>query len=78
LKTQLEEEKKIEEVMKIHMMKKEENCENLEEEVSSLRVEVDKLNKNLKRSQVLECILSCQISPFNKAGLGYIGDTSYK
>jgi hypothetical protein len=31
-------------------MKKEEDCENLGEEVVSLRVEVDKLNKNLKSS----------------------------
>jgi hypothetical protein len=64
--------------MKIQMMKKEEDCENLEEEVVSLRVEVDKLNKNLKSSQVLEDILSYQRSPFNKSGLGYIGETSCK
>jgi hypothetical protein len=53
LKTQLEEAKRTKEVMKIQMIKKEEYCEKLEEEVVTLRVEVDKLNKNLKSSQVL-------------------------
>jgi hypothetical protein len=43
--------------MKIQMIKKEEYCEKLEEEVVTLRVEVDKLNKNLKSSQVLEDII---------------------
>ena len=52
-------------------MKKEEECGKVNEEVVSLRVEVDKLNKNLKRSQVLDDILSCQISPCDKKGLGY-------
>jgi hypothetical protein len=78
LKTQLEEAKRMEEVMKIQMMKKEEDCEKLEEEVVTLRVEVDKLNKNLKSSQVLEDIISCQRSPFNKTGLGYTGEASCK
>jgi len=35
------------------MMKKEEDSENLEEEVVTLRVEVYNINKNLKISQVL-------------------------
>jgi hypothetical protein len=60
------------------MMKKEEDCEKLEEEVITLRVEVDKLNKNLKSSQVLEDILSCQRSLSDKAGFGYIGEASCK
>jgi hypothetical protein len=40
LKTQLEEAKRKEEVMKIQMMKKEEDCEKLEEEVVTLRIKV--------------------------------------
>jgi hypothetical protein len=48
LKTQLEEEKRMEEVMKIQMMKKEEYCKKLEEEVVTLRVEVVKLGKNVE------------------------------
>jgi len=53
--------KKFEEVMKIHMKKKE-DCNRLEEEVVSLRVEVDKINKNLNSSLVLD-----------KMCLGYTG-----
>jgi hypothetical protein len=43
-----------------------------------LRVEVDKINKNLKSSQVLEDILNCQRSPFDKEGFGYIDEASCK
>jgi hypothetical protein len=78
LKILLEEEKRTREVMKIQMAKKEEDCENLGEEVISLRVEVDNLNKNLKSYQVLEDIFSCQRSPFDKTCLGYIGEASCK
>jgi hypothetical protein len=46
------------------MTKKENECENLEEEVVSLRVEVNNLNKNLKSSQVLENIPNSQ-RPYN-------------
>jgi hypothetical protein len=53
------------------MIKKEKECEKLENEIMTLRVEVNKLNKNLKSSQVLENILDNQ-SPYNeKFGLGY-------
>jgi hypothetical protein len=65
LKIQLEEVKRKEEVMKMQMMKKEEECEKLEEEVISLRVKVDKLKKKLNNSPVLD-----------RAGFGYIGETS--
>ena len=34
--------------MKIHMMKKEEDCEKLEEEVVTLRVKVVKIKKNIE------------------------------
>jgi len=60
------------------MMKKQYYCEKLVEDVVTSRVEVVNLNKNLKNSQVLEDILSCQTSPFNKEGLGYIGEASWK
>jgi hypothetical protein len=40
LKTQLEEAKRMEEVMNIQMMKKEEYCDKLEEEVVTLRVKL--------------------------------------
>jgi hypothetical protein len=70
LKNQIKEEKIIEEVMNIHMINKKEGCEKFEEEFVTLRVEVDKINKNLKSSQVIEDIIYCQRSPFNKIGLG--------
>jgi hypothetical protein len=51
LNTQLVEAKRKEEVMKIHMMKKEEECEKVEEEVVTLRVKVFKLNKNIEERE---------------------------
>jgi hypothetical protein len=48
LKTQLEEAKRMEEVMKIQMMRKEQYCEKLKEEFVTLRVEVFKLIKNIQ------------------------------
>jgi hypothetical protein len=47
-KTQLEEVNRIKEVMKIQVMRKEEYCEKLEEEVVTLRVKVVKLSKNIE------------------------------
>jgi hypothetical protein len=51
LKIQLEEAKRTEEVMKSQMMKKEEEVENIEEEVVTLRVKVIKLRRTLKRQK---------------------------
>jgi hypothetical protein len=56
LKTQLEEAKRKEEVMNIQMMKKEEECEKLEEEVVTLRVKVVKLNKNTKEREKISSL----------------------
>jgi hypothetical protein len=49
LKIQLEEEKRTKDVMDSQIMKKEEEVENLEEEVVTLRVKIVKLNKNVER-----------------------------
>jgi hypothetical protein len=46
LKTKLEEEKRKQEVMQIQIIKKENECENLEEEVVTLRFQVVKLSKS--------------------------------
>jgi hypothetical protein len=51
LKIQLEESKRIEEVMKSQIMKKEEEVENLEEEFVTLRVKIDKLNKKVEETE---------------------------
>jgi hypothetical protein len=48
LKTQPEEAKRKEKVMKFQMMKKEEYCENIEEEVVTLIIKVVKLSKNVE------------------------------
>ena len=50
LKIQLKEEKRIEEVMKSQIMKKEEEVEKIEEEVVTLRSKIVKLNKNVEET----------------------------
>jgi len=60
------------------MKKREEECKKLEEEVVSLRVEVDKMNNKSNNSLVLDNILSCQRPSGDKIGLGYIGASSSK
>jgi hypothetical protein len=51
LKIQIEEAKRIEEVMKIQMMKKEEEVEKLEEEIVTLRSKIIKLIKNIEETE---------------------------
>jgi hypothetical protein len=78
LRKELEEEKRIEEVVRSQLKEKEENCEKLKDEIDSLRKELEKtidhLNRSLKfekSTKILDNILSHQISPFIKTGLGY-------
>jgi hypothetical protein len=51
LKIQLEEEKRMKEVMKSQIMKKEEEVLNLEEQVVTLRFKIIKLNKNVEETK---------------------------
>jgi hypothetical protein len=51
LKIQLEEAKRTKEVKKSRMMKKEEEVENLEEEVVTLRIKVFNLNTNIEERE---------------------------
>ena len=51
LKIHLEEAKRIEEVMNSQIMKKEEEVENIEEEVATLRSKIVKLNKNVEETE---------------------------
>jgi hypothetical protein len=53
------------------MIKKKKKSKNLEKEVMTLRVEFNKLNNNLKSSQVLETILSNQRPYSDKSRVGY-------
>jgi hypothetical protein len=71
LKTLIEEAKRVEEILKNQINEKEESCDKLEAEVVDLRNKVEKLNKFLNRSQILDEILESQISQCDKSGLGY-------
>jgi hypothetical protein len=67
----IEEAKRIEELLKNQINEKEESCHKLEVEVVDLRNKVEKSNKFLNSSQILNEILEIQRSPNDKSGLGY-------
>ena len=74
MKTQLEEAKRIEEVLKEKLDEKEEQCQKLEMEVVGLKKTSEKSNACVKfgnNSNILDAILEYQRSPFDKSGLGY-------
>jgi hypothetical protein len=74
LKTQLEETKRREEVVRNQLNKREESCHKMEAEVVNLRKKVEKSNtqvKFLNKSMILDEILDSQRSPNDKSGLGY-------
>jgi hypothetical protein len=71
LKTQIEEAKRVEELLKNQINEKEESCHKLETEVVDLRKKVEKSNKFLNSSLILNEILESQRSPNDKSGLGY-------
>jgi hypothetical protein len=71
LKTQIEEAKRIEELLKNQIKEKEESCCKLEDEIVDLRKKVEKSNKFLNSSLILDEILESQRSPYDKLGLGY-------
>jgi hypothetical protein len=71
LKTQIEEAKRIEELLKNQINEKEESCCKLEDEIVDLRKKVEKSNKFLNSSRILDEILESQRSPYDKSGLGY-------
>jgi hypothetical protein len=77
LKTQIEEAKRIEELLKIQINEKEESCCKLEAEIVDLRKKVEKSNKFLNSSRILDEILESQRSPCNKSGLGYKGEDTH-
>jgi hypothetical protein len=69
LKTQIEESKRVEELLKYQVNEKEESCHKLEAEVVDLRNKVEKSNKFLNSSQILNEILEIQRSPNDNSGL---------
>jgi hypothetical protein len=83
LKLELEEAKKVEEVLKQQLAKSRSSCEQLEEEVVTFKKELEKYqawyNRNIssiKASEELNNILNRQRPPQNKSGLGYEEDAS--
>jgi hypothetical protein len=66
LKTQVEEAKRIEELLKNQINEKEESCRKLEFENVDLIKKVEKSNKFLNSSRILDEILQSQISPCDK------------
>ena len=73
LKIQLEEAKMIEEVLKNHLDEEEKSCQKLEMEVVDLRKmnEISSAYVKFNNSSVIvDEILYCQRSPFEKYGLG--------
>jgi hypothetical protein len=77
LKTQIEEAKRIEELLKNQINEKEESCCKLEAEIVDLRKKVENSNKLLNRSLILDDILESQSSPYDKSGLGYKGEDTH-
>jgi hypothetical protein len=71
LKTQIEEAKRIEELLKNQINEKKESCCKLEVEIVDLRKKVEKSNKFLHSLRILDEILESQRSPCDKSGLGY-------
>jgi hypothetical protein len=74
LKTQLQEAKRIEEVLSKQLNDKEQNCETLEAEIVLLRRKLEKgtnLSKFESSSKILDEILNSQRPSNNKVGLGY-------
>jgi chromosome segregation ATPase len=69
-KTQIEEAKRIKELLKNQVNEKEESCHKLEDEVVDIRKKVEKSSKFLNSSTILNDIFDSQRSPKDKSGLG--------
>jgi hypothetical protein len=77
LKTQIEKAKIIEELLKIQINEKEDSCCKLEAEIVDLRKKVEKSNKFVNSSRILDFILEIQRPSCDKSGLGYKGEDTY-
>jgi hypothetical protein len=77
LKTQIEEAKIIEELLKNKIDEKEESCCKLEAKIVDLRKKVEKSNKFLNSSRILDEILESQILSCDKSGIGYKGEDTH-
>jgi hypothetical protein len=77
LKTQIEEAKRIDELLKNQINEKEESCCKLEAKIVDLRKKVENSNKFLNSLLILDEISEIQRSPYDKSGLGYKGDDTH-
>jgi hypothetical protein len=77
LKTQIEESKRIEELLKNQINEKEESCCKLESEIVDLRKKVEKSNKFFNSSRILDEILKSQRPSCDKLSLGYQGEGTH-
>jgi hypothetical protein len=84
LKVELEEAKKIEDILKQQLSEKKEKCESLEEEVVKTRKDMEKFKAlylqnipSIKASEELTTILNQQRNPNLKTSLGYEEGSSY-
>ena len=77
LKTQIEEAKRIEELLKNQINEKEQSCCKLEDEIVDLRKKVEKSNKFFNSSRILDEILESQRPSCDKVGLGYKGEDTH-
>jgi hypothetical protein len=77
LKTQIEEAKRIEELLKNRINEKEESCCKIEAKIVDLRKKVENSNKFLNSSLILDEILESQRPPYVKSGLGYKGEDTH-
>jgi hypothetical protein len=74
LKTQLQEAKIIEEVILKQLNDREQDCENIEDEIDLLKGELEKEKKQSRftdNSKILDNILKSKKSPNDKKILGY-------
>jgi hypothetical protein len=74
LKVQVEEEKRVEEVLKYQLKEKDDICSTIESEIVYMRKELEISPTSIsfeKRSTTLNGILNCQRLPLEKIGLGY-------
>ena len=74
LKTQLEEDKRIEEALRNQLEEKEMTNQKHEFEIVNLRKKIEKSKHHEKfnnSSIMLDKLLDCQRSPFDKSGLGF-------
>eukprot|EP00253_Pinus_taeda_P016192 PITA_16192 len=76
LKVENEEIRRREDLLEAKLKEKEENCEEREAEIVSLRKELEQIKKGCKSSQILETIMKNKKPQYDKSGIGFKGESS--